>query len=568
MLAAADLSQVTDALVILAAAAVVAVGAQRLGLALVPAYLLAGAVIGPHALGAVSRPESLEGLSHFAIILLLFGIGLDLHLDALKGRLVALLVAGGGACLLCVLAGWPLAALLGLDLPGALAVSMTLALSSTAVVLKYLGQRRELDLAQGRLSLAILVIQDLAVLAMLAVLPALARAKGAAVDSAEGSAPTLLGVAGLLALVPVARWAVPRGLRLVLKVTSPEVLLLLGLAFAVGTAVLTQGLGFSLEMGAFLAGFVLSCTPFRVQIGAQVAPVRDVLLAFFFALLGMHFDGQAVLAGGLVVPVTLVVMLAAKALLIGGVCWAVGATGPIALTVGTLLAQGGEFSLVLLAFSGKLGLVPAETRALLIAVVILSLLLTPAVAALGRALAQGLGRLPIAPWIRARVAECEGQGAAHRARAGHVLIAGFGPAGRRILGELAKAGVPALVIEMNAVTVRTEGALGRDILLGDAGNAEVLRAAGIEAALGLVLAIPDEAATRRACEQARQMRPDLLIAVRSRTARGLGQFLGMGADLVVADELSGADALARELVGALVVRGLAGRHAEPAGART
>lgn len=562
MLAASDLGQVSDALIILAAAAVAAVAAQRVGLALVPAYLLAGAVIGPHAFGAIPNPDSLGGLSHFAIILLLFGIGLDLHLDALKGRLLALMIAGGGACVICVLAGWPLAALLGLDAPGALAVSMTLALSSTAVVLKYLGQRRELDHTHGRLSVAILVIQDLAVLAMLAILPALAKAKGGGSEDIPSHTPTLLGVVALLALVPAARWGVPRLLRRVLRVTSPEVLMLLGLVFAVGTAVLTQVLGFSLEMGAFLAGFILSCTPFRIQIGAQIAPVRDVLLAFFFALLGMQFNGQAVLEGGLVVPIALLVMLAAKSVLIAGVCWAVGASGPVSLTVGTLLAQGGEFSLVLLGFTTSLGLLTDQQSALLVAVVILSLLLTPSAAWIGRGLAKRLSKFPLAPWARARSGSDSAHG--HGMMHGHVLIAGFGPAGRRTLTDLGQEGVPCLVIEMNPATIEAEGALGRPMLMGDAGNADVLRAAGIEHAIALVLAVPDEEAIRRACQQARQIRPDLLIAVRSRTARGLGHFLGLGADLVVADELAGADSLAMQLVDALRVRGLAsGTHPAP-----
>ncbi|MCH9002451.1 MAG: cation:proton antiporter, partial [Planctomycetes bacterium] len=308
MLAAAsdaDWAIITDLVVILVSAALVAVVMQPMRLAAIPAYLIAGAFIGPRALGLVPSPEGLGAISHLAIILLLFGIGLELHLSVLKHRLARMIVAGFGSCLLSILVGWPIAIWFGLAPPAALAVSMALALSSTALVMRIIADRRELRRMRGRLALSILVIQDMIVLGMLAAIPALAAWAGSsdvklAADpdvrsAADGGTlqfviEAILRVGGVVVLIVLGRVILPRVLRESFKGRSLEVMTLAGVAAALLAAVVAQGIGFSLEMGAFLAGFMLAGTPFRHQLSGQIGPLRDIFIAVFFTTLGMKLD--------------------------------------------------------------------------------------------------------------------------------------------------------------------------------------------------------------------------------------------------------------------------------------
>ncbi|MHC4164174.1 MAG: cation:proton antiporter domain-containing protein, partial [Planctomycetota bacterium] len=271
---------VGDLLVILAVTGFTALVMQRMRLALVPAYLVAGALIGPHALGFVASQESLADVSQFAIILLLFGIGLELDVSVLRQGVVRMLVAGLASCVACVAVGWPAAMALGLAPPAALAVSMAFSLSSTAVVLRIIADRRELRRRSGRLAFAVLVMQDITVLAMFACLPLIAQWAGtggpALLEAHQERGFVITAITrlcGVTLLVFAAKVLLPGVLRESLKARRLEVMLLVGIAAALGAAVAAQAIGFSLEMGAFLAGFVLAGTPFRHQLSGQIGPL-------------------------------------------------------------------------------------------------------------------------------------------------------------------------------------------------------------------------------------------------------------------------------------------------------
>ncbi len=299
-----DWAIITDLVVILVSAAVVAVVMQPMRMAAIPAYLIAGAVVGPRSLGLVPSPEGLGAISHLEIILLLFGIGLELHLSVLRHRLARMILAGFGSCLLSVAIGWPIAIWFGLAPPAALAVAMALALSSTALVMRIITERRELRRMRGRLALSILVIQDMIVLGMLAAIPALAAWAGSDMKlvadtndrlAADGGAlkfvvAAILRVGGAAVLIVLGRAILPRVLRESSKGRSLEVMTLVGVAAALLAAVIAQSIGFSLEMGAFLAGFMLAGTPFRHQLSGQIGPLRDIFIAVFFTTLGMKLD--------------------------------------------------------------------------------------------------------------------------------------------------------------------------------------------------------------------------------------------------------------------------------------
>ncbi len=558
-----DWAIITDLVVILVSAAVVAVVMQPMRLAAIPAYLIAGALIGPRAFGLVPSTEGLGAISHLAIILLLFGIGLELHLSVLKHRLARMIVAGFGSCLLSVAAGWPIAIWFGLAPPAALAVSMALALSSTALVMRIIAERRELRRMRGRLALSILVIQDMIVLGMLAAIPALAAWAGSDVKLAADSDVRLPGgsgtlqfivdgilrVGGVAVLIVLGRVILPRVLRESFKGRSLEVMTLVGVAAALLAAVVAQGIGFSLEMGAFLAGFMLAGTPFRHQLSGQIGPLRDIFIAVFFTTLGMKLDPSILAEWWWVIIAGGALMMVLKATLISGICWALGTTTSIAIAVGLSLAQAGEFSLIVLGASHDSGIIDDATMATAIAIVVISLVLTPALVEFGSRLGGLTSKIGTAPWIMTSPLRDPSQERLRSSdQAKRVIIAGYGPIGRLIAEELERAGVHCTVIELNPATVSEQSRRGRNVIFGDVGNLEVLESAGIRGAHALVLTIPDEEAVLRACAVARRHASDVFIAARTRVVSKQVGLIEVGADSVTVDETSAAAEMLRAVM--------------------
>ncbi|MHC4696787.1 MAG: cation:proton antiporter domain-containing protein [Planctomycetota bacterium] len=558
-----DWAIITDLAVILVSAAVVAVVMQPMRLAAIPAYLIAGAMVGPDALGLVPSPESLGAISHLAIILLLFGIGLELHLSVLKHRLARMIVAGIGSCLLSIAVGWPIAIWFGLAPAAGLAVSMALALSSTALVLRIIADRRELRRMRGRLALSVLVIQDLIVLGMLAAIPALAAWAGSDVKPAgdpavrlgggggalQFVAEAILRVGGVVVLIVLGWVILPRVLRQAFKGRSLEVMTLTGVAAALLAAVIAQGIGFNLEMGAFLAGFILAGTPFRHHLSGQIGPLRDIFIAVFFTTLGMKLSASVlaewwwvILAGG-------ALMMVLKAALISGVCWALGTTASIAIAVGFSLAQAGEFSLIVLDTANGQGIIDDATMAIAIAIVVISLILTPGLVELGGRIARVASKIGPAPWIKSSLLRDPNHPQREPSqRATHVIIAGYGPIGSLIAEELERAGTSYTVVELNPATVQEQSRRGRRVIFGDVGNLEVLESAGIGHADALILTIPDEEAVLRTCAVARRRAPDIFIAARTRVVSKRTALTEVGADSVTVDETSAASEMLRAVM--------------------
>lgn len=545
-----------DLFVILAVAGLVALVMQRMRMAIVPAYLIAGCVIGPNALGFVPTEQSLEAVSHLAIVLLLFGIGLELDISVLRHGLVRMILTGVGSCLVSAAAGYPVAIAFGLTPPEAVAVCMAFSLSSTAVVLRIIAERRELRRRSGRLSFAILVVQDVVVLAMLALLPVIGRwAGGAGAAPQPDDAPmtlasftgnALLMIGGVAVLVIAAKAILPALLRESLRGRRLEVMMLVGIAAALAAAIVAQAIGFSLEMGAFLAGFVLAGTPFRHQLSGQIGPLRDIFSALFFTTVGMKVAPSIVVDQWWVILLGVAAVIAIKTVVIGGACWTVGAMSANAIIVGFSLAQAGEFSLILLGESGDLGIFRSASVVMpsAIAIVVISLVLTPALNDVGRRLARVFGTSGHAPWVRSSLFDVKVPDATE-AGPRHIIIAGFGPIGRRIADVLDKAGVSFTVIELNPDTVAEQLRRHRSIVFGDVANQHVLESAGLGHADALILTVPDEDAVLRACVAARRRNPGTFIAVRTGLLSHSRAVTDIGADHVVVDEIATAEAMVR-----------------------
>jgi CPA2 family monovalent cation:H+ antiporter-2 len=537
-------------LVILASAAIAALIMQRMRFALIPMYLITGVIIGPNSLGLVREPDSLEGIQHLAIILLLFGIGLDLHLSALRHGLVRILATGILSCLLTVALGYPAARAFGMPGPAALVVAMALSLSSTAMVLRLLASRRELRRVQGRLSLGILVVQDLMVLGMLGVLPLVAAVHQDQSSIVEGSHQpwwvTAMRIAGVLLLTILGRVALPRLMRESLHGRSLEIMMIVGVAAALASAQIAHSLGFSLEMGAFLAGFALSGTRFRHQLSAQIGPLRDLFIAVFFTSLGMKLDPMIAMQNWWLVIIGTVALILLKAVTIGATCWLFGATLAAAAAVGLSLAQAGEFSLVLLNSADDLNILSSDTSAITISVVVISLIMTPLLVQLAGRLGESLKPVT-APWWPRSLLQPKTVARPRAETRRYVILAGYGPVARHVGERLDELKIDYTIIELNPQTVRDQARLGRNIVFGDVSNPEVWESAEVDRADAVVLTVPDEDAVLKACATIRNRKSEVYIAARTATASRQDAVTRSGANEVIADELASAEAMLRSL---------------------
>lgn len=553
-LAAAGVSPMLfDLVLILATAALVSLIFRRLRLASIPAYLVAGALIGPGLLGVITGAEEIANISHLAIVLLMFGIGLHMDTGEIRGELARILGMGVLMCALVTILVTPLVMLLGESMPAAVLVAAAISMSSTAAVMRLLQQRRELRDLHGRVAFGTLIVQDLYAVAVLACIPVLAawHETGPAPGGVAGGGSIMsragLAVVGIAAIVIVGRLVLPRVLFWAGRDGGAELVLVVGAGAALGSAAATARLGFSPELGAFLAGFLLASTPARHQLIGQLAPVRDLFIPIFFVAVGLGLDLHVAADNWWVILIAVPAVLLLKAVMAGFSAWAFGMAGPVSAMTGTILAQTGEFTLVVVGAGAAKGLVSGPTEAIVGVVVGISLMLTPSLFQAAPHLARLFVRLRPPPWRRRALRDIAGRHHRREPEALRAVVAGFGPVGRETTNRLERAGFAVTVIELNPETVRKQRGLGRSVVYGDAANAEVLEEAGVATADAVLLTMPDHDAVLRACRLSRALAPGCFIAVRSGyLSRGM-QALALGADHVIIDEIATATMMAEDV---------------------
>ncbi len=493
---------------------------HRLRLPPIVGFLLTGALIGPNALGLIGHQELVDQLAEVGVVILLFSVGMELPLRHLGQMKRALLVGGGLQMGLTLGLGAAGALLGGLSWGAAILLGLLLMMSSTAVALKLLSDRGELNAPAGRLGVAILVAQDLAVVPVILLLPLLAG-KGESALQTLGN--TGLAFLGLVVVFVAGKLLAPRLMDQVTRTRSREafVLSLIGLCLAM--AVATGHLGLSLALGAFLAGVVLADSDYHHMAVAEIAPIRDALSSLFFVSIGMLFDPRVLFERPFALLIALAAVIVGKALVLVVVGRVLGRPTWLGLRTGLLLAQVGEFSFVIMQIADK-SLLPERWREVFLAVAVLSIAATPLLYGLSKYLRRG-GAAP---------SEAAREGAK---RVDHAIVVGFGPTGQALAGALQQLKLPFVAIEMNASTVKAQKERGVDIFMGDSTRDPVLMAAGIRRARVLVLAINDPAATRNTAALARRLAPSLHIVAR---AAYLGEVEGLervGVNDVVPQEL-------------------------------
>ncbi len=522
----------TDLVVVFAVAGGVVFAFQHLKLPSVVGLLVSGVVVGPNALGWISETENVHLLAEIGVVVLLFSVGLEFSLTRMFAMSKMMLQIGIPQVVLSVgftaLLTWHV---LG-DLRFAIFVGMLVAMSSTAVVIKLLADRSELNSLHGRVVLAVLLLQDLLVVLCVLAVPLLSPQGGAA-DELFSSLGAGLGVVS--AILIGGKYLLPRLLYQVVRTRNRELFLIMIFVVCIGTAVLTGAVGLSLALGAFLAGLTLSESEYGHQTLAEVLPFRDTLSSLFFISVGMLLDVHYVFDHplqicGIVAGLIVLKFLAATVSM-------VVLQYPLRTTVlsGIALAQIGEFSFVLADSGRKVDLLTPHQYQAFLAAAVVTMVLTPFTMMLAPRL---VGLICSWHWLIRKLGMPLNEGVKYESThlKDHVIIAGFGFNGRNLARVLKDLQIPYLVLDTNPETVRTQLQQGESIHYGDCTRPAVLQHAGIEHAKVYVVAISDPISMRRTVQIARQLNPQVRVVVRTRYQTEINELVKLGADQIVPED--------------------------------
>ncbi|HYG62299.1 MAG TPA: cation:proton antiporter [Thermoanaerobaculia bacterium] len=513
-----------DAVILLAASTAAVLACHKLRTPAVVGFLLTGMLIGPAGLALIPEVERVTLFAEIGVVFLLFTIGLEFSLERLKEIRRFFLVGGSLQSFLTIGAAAGIAIAAGMRPAPSIFLGFLLALSSTAIVLKLYADRRELDAPQGKLLIGVLLFQDFLIVPMIVLTPVLAGRVEASLQSVL--LRFLISLAVVAGVFVLARYLMPKLLHLIVRTQVREVLVLGALLICLGMAWFTESLRFSLALGAFLAGIIISESEYSHQIVAEVVPFRDVFNSIFFISIGMLLDlGFAAERAGLIAGLALLIV-GVKALAAAGAGAALGLSSRVALIGGLSLAQIGEFSFVLLQVGQQNGVLPTPFFQTFIAASVLTMMATPLLVAAAPWLAERIPRLRLAGL---------GQAASSELR-DHVVIVGYGVNGRNLSRVLREASIPYRVIELNPELGRTARLSGEPLLYGDATRREILEHAGIRTARVVVFAISDLIAVRRSIRLARELHPGINIVVRTRAVAEIEGLQGCGANEVIAEE--------------------------------
>jgi len=534
------ITYLTDIAILLAAAVVAVPMFQQMRMGAVPGFVVAGVVVGPYGFGLIGNVEEVGQFAELGVVLLLFIIGIELNPRRLW-LMRRLLFGLGTLQVLVTSAALVFVAhyLVGVPLRAAVLIGPALALSSTAFVLQLLTEHKMLTSGPGRASIAILLLQDLAVVPLLALVSLLSMPELTLAEDlfiALGEAALIIGLvilAGRYLLQPV--------LHRVAKAKNSEVFTASAVLLVLGAAVVMEHVGLSMAMGAFLAGLLIADSAFRHQVIAETQPFRGLLLGLFFMSMGMTLDlGQFLLQPALIIALV-VALIVLKAVVIWPLARMFGISGKDALTAALLLAQSGEFALVVFTVAMGAGLLEQVLFQQLLLVVILSMLVTPLLASwarrirsMGESGGHGAGQS-----VSVEHASAEDNGAKP------VLIIGFGRVGHKIGDILELAEVPFSAIDNNPTLVAREHALGRSVFFGDAERPAVLKAMGAENARIAIIALDDHDVTEHLVATLQANFPNLAIFARGHNRARCEKLKSLGVDVAVSETLETSIELAR-----------------------
>lgn len=528
-----DFTILNDIVIIFGLAVGVLFLCHRLRIPAIVGFLLTGIIAGPHGLALVKSVEQVEVIAEFGVILLLFSIGLEFSFKRLIDIKKTVLLGGTIQVGLTILLTFAIARTLGLPLNQAVFLGFLVSLSSTAIVLKQLGERAELETPQGKIDLGILIYQDIIVVAMMLFTPAL----GSGGPVPEPFSIILAKTAGVILLVILlSQYIIPPLLYHITRTQSSELFLLsiMGICFSV--AWLTSSAGLSLALGAFLAGLIIAESEYSHQALANILPFIDTFTSLFFVSIGMLLNTTA-----LTEHITLVLFLTLILLLVKGIVAAIATIAlgyPLrtAILVGFSLCQVGEFSFILAQEGIDYNIIGDSLYQGFLSASILTMMLTPFMIKLAPKIARLVNSLPLPERLLSGIYPWAGNSESDDELRNHLIIIGYGVNGRNLSRAASYARVPYAILEINSETVREEKQKGEPIYYGDATQKVVLESVHIESARVVVIAISDPSATRRITDTVRRINPGIHIIVRTRFVSDVNDLYELGANEVIPQE--------------------------------
>ncbi|MDZ7937496.1 MAG: monovalent cation:proton antiporter-2 (CPA2) family protein [Rhodoferax sp.] len=509
-------------------------------------YLAVGVVIGPNALALSQDSDGVRHLGEFGVVFLMFVIGLEFNLPRLRAMrthvfglgllqvVVTILVAAGATLGMATV--FP--KLWNMEWQAALALSCALAMSSTAIVVKLMVERLEMESEHGKRVMGVLLFQDLAVVPLLVLIPALG-ASGEQLFEALALAAVKAVVLVTLLLVG-GQHLMHRWLTLVARRKSDELFVLNLLFITLGLAWLTELAGLSLALGAFVAGMLISETEYKHQVETDIRPFHDVLLGLFFISIGMLLDWRLVLERWALVLLLVAVPIAFKASLVAGLARVLGSSAGVSLRTGLYLAQAGEFGFVLLTLAQKNSLVPPALLNPILASMVISMLATPFIIMYSNRIVM---KLVSSEWLQqslqmttiARKSINTSQ---------HVIICGFGRSGQNLARVLERERIPYMALDLDPDRVRQAAAAGHSVVFGDAGRLQALMAAGLARASAVVITYLGEGSALKVLGNTRSHAPQVPVIVRTQDDLALEKLREAGATEVVPEAIEGSLMLA------------------------
>ncbi|MBI5658728.1 MAG: cation:proton antiporter [Nitrosomonadales bacterium] len=527
-------------LILLAVAVGVVVLCRTLRLSAMLGYLIVGILIGPHALGWIPDAPETRHLAEFGVVFLMFSIGLEFSLARL--RIMQRAVFGlGTAQVLATMVLVMLASLFfGLGWRAGLALGGVLAMSSTAIVSKMLVERAELNTPHGQNIMGVLLFQDIAVVPLIIVIPALA--------SSADNLPATIALAVLKAALVLSALLIfgQRLLRpwfhLVAQQKSSELFMLNVLLFTLGLAYLTDLSGLSMALGAFVAGMLISETEYRYQVEEDIKPFRDVLLGLFFVTIGMRLDPGTVADGFGWIALVLLILLPFKAAVVALLARGFDGDWGAAIRTSLGLAQAGEFGFVLLTLAGEVNLLPPDVTQNVLAAMLISMLAAPFLIQHAEAIVR---RISPAEWMN-RAMQLHQIAVQSMGADAHIIICGYGRSGQALARFMEQENIRFIALDLDSRRVREAAAAGEGVVYGDAGKREVLLAAGLMRAKTLVITYDDKHSALKILHHVNELRPGLPVVVRTADETHIEALKQAGAAEVVAEVLEGSVMLASQ----------------------
>jgi CPA2 family monovalent cation:H+ antiporter-2 len=517
-----------ELITVLAASILVISIFYRLKIPSVVGFLITGILIGPGGLALIRDLETINAMAEIGVMMLLFTIGLEFSFERLQRIQRYFWLGGSLQVIATIVVTGLLSWTFGITLQNAIFYGFLVALSSTAILLKLLSDKNQLDSPQGQVSMGILIFQDVAMVPMLALVPVLAHINSVSLMTLGGR--FFISIIAVVVVFLIARKVMPIVISMIVETRVKELFLLSSLFVCLGMAYLTVSLDLSLALGAFLAGMIISESYYSHQVVSDILPFKDVFNSLFFVSIGMLLNIRIVWDLKALIMAVVVGIIVIKILIVFFTVRLLKFDFRPSLLTALGLAQIGEFSFVLASVGRENGLITWQVFQIFIASSIMTQVIAPLCLEFGQKLIDKLySRLEKGKEAESRLLEKGGF-------QNHVIIAGFGLNGQNVTRVLKETGISYVILEVNPKTFRRVSQAGEPIIFGDASSPVILKEAGIARARVLVLAISDPAATRRSVSIARQLNPDIFIIVRTRFASEIEELYRLGANDVIPEE--------------------------------